>query len=234
MDVLSELWTRLWTPMPVVSPAAGLVAVVVGVVIACLPGRVWRAARHVITLIHEAGHALVGLLTGRRLAGIRLHTDTSGVTTTVGAERGLGRLLTTLAGYTGPPAFAALLVVTVVRGHAGTAMFVLVTVTVGLLLATRNMWGWFITVSVLAVMVGVLYVAPPLWLQLVLLTVAGFAATGGVRSFVEERGARRAGGVTDVVALADRSVWPAGVWAGVMWVLIAGWVALPVWVLLLR
>jgi hypothetical protein len=41
---------------------------------------VWRRARNVITIVHEGGHAVAALVTGRRLTGIRLHSDTSGLT----------------------------------------------------------------------------------------------------------------------------------------------------------
>ena len=53
--------------------AAGVVALAVVV-----PHTVWRLARNAITIAHEGGHGLVALLTGRRLDGIRLHSDTSG------------------------------------------------------------------------------------------------------------------------------------------------------------
>jgi len=40
----------------------------------------WRVTRGVVTIAHEGGHALVAVLSGRGLTGIRLHADTSGVT----------------------------------------------------------------------------------------------------------------------------------------------------------
>ena len=43
-----------------------------------LPHGVWRVSRNAITIAHEGGHGLIALLTGRRLDGIRLHSDTSG------------------------------------------------------------------------------------------------------------------------------------------------------------
>ena len=42
-----------------------------------LPHGVWRLSRNAITIAHEGGHGLIALLTGRRLDGIRLHSDTS-------------------------------------------------------------------------------------------------------------------------------------------------------------
>ena len=58
----------------------------------------WSVTRHVVTLVHEAGHAIVALLTGRRLNGIRLHSDTSGLTVSSGKPRGPGMIATAAAG----------------------------------------------------------------------------------------------------------------------------------------
>ena len=63
----------------------------------------WRMTRTVVTIAHEGGHALVAVLVGRGLTGIRLHADTSGVTHSTGAGRGPGVVLMFLAGYVAPP-----------------------------------------------------------------------------------------------------------------------------------
>src|SRR5439155_162713 len=55
-----------------------------------------------ITIAHEGGHALVAVLAGRRLRGIRLHSDTSGLTLTRGRPTGPGMVLSLLAGYLTP------------------------------------------------------------------------------------------------------------------------------------
>ena len=39
-----------------------------------------------VTIAHEGGHAVAALLTGRRLRGIRLHSDTSGLTLSAGTR----------------------------------------------------------------------------------------------------------------------------------------------------
>jgi hypothetical protein len=71
-------------------------------ILAIWPRRAWRATRHVVTVAHEGGHALVGLLVGRRLAGIRLHSDASGLTITSGRRDGLGIVATVAVGYPSP------------------------------------------------------------------------------------------------------------------------------------
>ncbi|MDO3398399.1 M50 family metallopeptidase, partial [Nocardioides sp. SOB44] len=48
------------------------------------------------------GPAVVGVLVGRRLLGIRLHSDTSGVTLSRGRPRGPGMVAMLAAGYLAP------------------------------------------------------------------------------------------------------------------------------------
>src|SRR5687768_1770760 len=96
--MLGELWDRVFGAQPAPEPwvvlLTGLVAVaVVGY------GPVWRLARGVVTIAHEGGHALAALLTGRRLRGIRLHSDTSGLTLSSGKPTGFGMVVTGAAGY---------------------------------------------------------------------------------------------------------------------------------------
>jgi len=40
--------------------------------------RVWPVARTVVTIVYEGGQAMMALVTGRRLAGVRLYRDTAG------------------------------------------------------------------------------------------------------------------------------------------------------------
>jgi hypothetical protein len=101
VDVLSDLIDRVLGTQP--DPPAVLVvvtAVAALLVVAVRPS--WRLARNGITIAHEGGHALVAVLVGRRLSGIRLHSDTSGLTLSRGRPTGLGMALTLLAGYPAP------------------------------------------------------------------------------------------------------------------------------------
>ena len=72
MNVLADLWDRVSGTQPLppgwVIGASCLVALVVVV-----NTESWRLAGKVITIAHEGGHALVSVLSGRRLDGIRLH-----------------------------------------------------------------------------------------------------------------------------------------------------------------
>lgn len=67
-----------------------------------LHGPTWRVARNTVTIAHEGGHALIALVTGRKLDGIKLHSDTSGVTVSRGKPHGPGMIFTAMAGYLTP------------------------------------------------------------------------------------------------------------------------------------
>src|SRR5690625_1667562 len=97
-EFLSSLWNEVTTPTPAPAPAI-IWATLAAAALAVLAPGIWPLARHLVTVVHEGGHAFVALVTGRKLTGIRLHSDTSGLTTSRGKPRGLGMILTLLAGY---------------------------------------------------------------------------------------------------------------------------------------
>lgn len=71
---------------------------------------VWSLVRPVVTVVHELGHALVGILCGRRFTGFVVSADMSGHTVTRGRPRGPGIVVTTAAGYPMPALVGALVV----------------------------------------------------------------------------------------------------------------------------
>lgn len=74
----------------------------------------WRFSCHAISLAHEGGHALIGLLTGGKLLKRGIHLNTAGGGATHMDISGIGRFLMLLAGYLGPS----------VVGFAGAQMLV--------------------------------------------------------------------------------------------------------------
>ena len=93
------------------------VALVAAVLVVAVPP-VWQVLRLAVTLVHELGHALVGLAVGRRFTGFVLRGDMSGHAVTVGPARGPGRVVSTWAGYPAPAVVGAALVWTAGRGWA--------------------------------------------------------------------------------------------------------------------
>ena len=62
----------------------------------------WRVVRLAVTLVHELGHAVIGVLVGRQFTGFVLRGDMSGHAVTRGPVRGPGRVASTWAGYPVP------------------------------------------------------------------------------------------------------------------------------------
>ena len=97
LDALLERWHITASPEPW---AILLVATAVAIVVS-IPA-IWSKIRQAATIVHEMGHAAVGYIFGRKIEGISLHTDTSGVTTSRGKPYGIGFLLSVIAGYPAP------------------------------------------------------------------------------------------------------------------------------------
>ena len=104
MDVVARFWREVSTPVADL-PTEVLLETALGALLLVAVRPVWRRTRHVVTIAHEGAHGLAAVLSGRRLAGIRLHSDTSGLTVSAGRPTGPGMVLTLLAGYTGPGLF---------------------------------------------------------------------------------------------------------------------------------
>ena len=98
---MSELWDTITATQTVPEApwliGAGLVALVL-----VWWRTTWRTVRLGVTVVHEAGHAVVAVLVGRRLSGIKLHSDTSGVTLSRGKPSGPGMVAMLAAGYLAP------------------------------------------------------------------------------------------------------------------------------------
>ena len=145
--MIERLWQHLSATQPV--PDARWV-VTTGVVAFVLVGwrPTWPWIRLAVTVVHEAGHALVAVLVGRRLAGIRVHSDTSGVTVSRGRPRGPGMVVMLLAGYLAPAVLGLAAALLFTHGHALALLWLLIVVLVGVLVWVRNGYG-LLTVLVL-------------------------------------------------------------------------------------
>lgn len=99
---------------------------------------VWRVLRLAVTLVHELGHAIVGMLVGRRFTGFVLRGDMSGHAVTVGRPRGPGRTVSTWAGYPAPAVVGAAMVWAAVRGWSAPVTTVVLVVLLVALLRVRS------------------------------------------------------------------------------------------------
>jgi hypothetical protein len=199
----------------------------------------WRLTRGVVTIAHEGGHAVVAVLAGRGLGGIRLHADSSGVTTSVGRAGGAGLVLTFLGGYPAPATLGLAGALLVGTGRAAVFLWLAVVLLVATLMQIRNAFGVASVLATGAVVGAVAWWGAPA-LQ------AGFAAAlvwfllfGGLRSVRElQRGRRRVparfGGESDADALARLTGVPGGMWAALFWLVGAVAVITGAWVLVGR
>lgn len=183
--------SRFESPDTMVLVAAGIALGVVALSV------LWRPARHVITIVHEAGHALVALLSGRRLSGIRLHSDTSGLTVSRGKPYGPGMVLTGFAGYVAPSllglGFAALLGADRVTGLLVACVLLLL----GVLVMVRNVYGVFSVLVTGAVLIGVAWWAKGEVQAAFAHVITWFLLLGGLRSIGELQAKRRRGRARD-------------------------------------
>jgi hypothetical protein len=208
--LLAELWGRVIAASP--APAAIDVVGVVVVIGALLLLPTWPRLRHAITIVHEAGHGVAATLTRRRLAGIRLHSDSSGLTVSVGRPRGPGMAITLLAGYPAPSVAGVLVAWAVASGHAAAALWGALVLLLLVLVQIRNWFGLWSVLVAGAVVGAVTWFADPAWQMRAALAVAALLVLGGLRAAVELPAARRRDRASDADQLARVTRIPTGFW----------------------
>ncbi|NLU79324.1 M50 family metallopeptidase [Micromonospora sp. HNM0581] len=213
IEGMTEFWDRLLgaqpDPPPLLVVLTGLVALLV--VVTRLP---WRIARNAITIAHEGGHALVAVLTGRKLHGIRLHSDTSGLTLSAGRPTGPGMVLTLLAGYLAPP-LVGLGGAWLLAGNRITLLlWIAVILLLAMLVMIRNLYGALTLVVTGGAVLAVSWYASPQVQAAFAWTGVWFLLLGGVRPVVELQRlrARRGMPASDADQLAGITPLPAFFW----------------------
>lgn len=234
MTALQRVWSELTgTQAPPSSELILLTGLLALAVVLVRPA--WRVARHLVTIVHEGGHATAALLTGRRLRGIRLHSDSSGVTLTRGRPRGPGMFLTLIAGYLAPSLFGLLAAVLLWQRHALAVLWVALLLLSLMLLQIRNFRGLY---SMLVA--GVAAFAVSWWgsdgaQSLVAYGLTWFLLLAGPVGAVELQRTRSHGRAptSDADQLATLTRLPALVWVGFFLVanlaalLLGGWLIWP-------
>jgi hypothetical protein len=205
-------------------PGAVVLVTAVAALALVLSGAPWRLARNVVTIVHEAGHALIAVLVGRRLRAITLHSDTSGVTVSRGKPRGPGMVLTALAGYPAPAllgvTFAGLVAADRMAGVLGLTALLLL----GVLVMVRNAYGVFAVLVPAVVLAGIALVAPPGVQGVFVYGLTWFLLFAAVRPLVELQAKRRRQRArdSDIDQLARLTALPAVLWLLVLVVLTVG------------
>jgi hypothetical protein len=190
-------------------------------VLIVLDARTWRLARNSITIAHEAGHALASLLSGRRLDGIRLHSDASGVTYSRGKGAGPGLVFTSAAGYLTPSLLGAGAAWLLAAHHVVAMLWLLLALLAATFLAIRNAYGVLAMLVTLGAVLAVSWFATAAVQAAFGYAAAWFLLLGGVRAVVELQGhrrrSRRRGQVStsDADQLGRLTGVPGGAWVAV-------------------
>jgi hypothetical protein len=230
--VLRRAWEGEGAPQSWIVTVTGLIALVT-----VLHSRLWPHARHVVTIAHEGGHALAALATGRRLAGVRLHSDTSGVTISAGPPTGPGVVATVAAGYLTPSLLGLGAAALASTGRVSLLLQLCVALLLAMLVVVRNGFGVVTVLASTAALLGVSWFASADVRAGFAAYIAWFLLLGGVRPVVEVQRQRRRGRArnSDPDQLAGLTRLPAVAWVGLFgvagvgclavgagWLLVAG------------
>ena len=190
---IDDLWHRVFGTQPAPSSALVIVTAVVALA-AVVPHPLWRISRNTITIAHEGGHGLIALITGRRLEGIRLHSDTSGLTVSRGRPTGIGMILTAAAGYTAPPLLGLGGAWLLAAHHITLLLWLATVLLIAMLVMIRNAYGVLTVVVTGAVFLLISWLTGPAVQSAFAYTAVWFLLIGGVRPAFELQSKRRQGG----------------------------------------
>jgi hypothetical protein len=226
MTVLTGLWERISGSQP--APPAWVVAVTaLAALLLVLNTASWRLAGKVITIAHEGGHALVSVLSGRRLEGIRLHADSSGVTYSRGRRRGPGLVLTAAAGYVAPSLLGVGAAALLAARHQTALLWLALVLLAATFLAIRNAFGALAVLTTAAGVFAVSYFASAAVRAGFAYLAAWFLLLGGMRPALELASRRpRRRGVSDADQLARLTRVPRGTWVALFLLVAAAALAL--------
>jgi len=223
VDLLGRFWAQVTATVPdlqtqVLLGTAAAAALLVG------SPTLWRTTRHAVTIAHEGAHGLVALAAGRRLSGIRLHSDTSGLTLSAGRPTGPGMVLTCAAGYTGPGLFGLGAAAVLASGHAVGLLWALLVLLALLLVQIRNWYGLWSVLVTGGVVFAATWWLPPDGQAAFAALATWFLLLAAPRTVVELQTSRRRRGARDSDAdqLARLTRLPGLFWVGVFLVVDVG------------
>jgi hypothetical protein len=190
--------------------------------IAVTSRRIWPLSRTVVTIAHEGGHALMALLTGRRLDSVRVLRTTAGVTMSAGSPAGPGIVLTAASGYIAPPLLGLGAAALLATGHLASMLMLSLAGLAGLAIAMRNIYGMLAVIITGAIIVLILMRGSVLAETAFGYGLTWFLLLGGVRPVLELQAVRRRGrgASTDADQLARLTGVPGWLWV-VLFALVA-------------
>jgi len=176
----------------VITEARVLVLALLAVAIVLTGQRMsWHILRNVVTIAHEGGHALAAVLMRREVTGIRLHSDTSGVTLSRGRPEGPGMVFTAFSGYPAPSLLGAAFAVLVGFHHVTWLLWASIVLLLLLLTQIRNVFGVITVVGTGAAAAAVIAWGTPRVALAFCCAAAWLLLVGGLRAVIELQHSRR-------------------------------------------
>lgn len=224
-------WQSLFTraePLDL-SPWVMLLIVAAAALIS-IPRESWKIFGLFTTLVHELGHAVAAMLTGRVVKGIRIRRNHSGEALSTGTGRAV---ISGLMGYPAPAIVGAGQLWAVFAGYPSIALLAGGVVLVLTLLVIRNLFGVLVVLASIAVSAALWFLAPTDVQAYALLVIGIALLVGSVRGLgaVIAVHTRNRGqlATSDAYLLYRRTGVPSPVWLLLFAVVIAGCCALAVW-----
>lgn len=214
-EVLDRILGDVASTQPALTAVPALVSMGLALLVLALP-RAWRLARHLLTIVHEGGHALAALASGRRLSGIRLHADTSGLTVSRGRPRGAGMVVTALAGYPAPAVVGLGAAALVAADRPVLALWLGLLLLLSVLVWIRNLFGLYVVLVAGVLLLGVTWWGTPTVQGMTAWTLTAFLLLGAPRTVLDMQSERRRRRTrsSDADVLARITPLPALVWVG--------------------
>ncbi|TDD73245.1 M50 family peptidase, partial [Actinomadura darangshiensis] len=212
---IADLWDRVTGTQP--DPPLWLVGLVGIVALAAVAhGPTWRLARNTVTIAHEGGHALIALVTGRKLDGIKLHSDTSGVTVSRGKPHGPGMIFTAMAGYVTPPLLGLFFALLLADGRITLMLWFSLALLAATLIMIRNAYGALSVIATGAIVFAVSWLGSAEVQAGFAYLAAWFLLLAGTRPVVElqRMRSRRMAPSSDADQLAHLTGVPGLAWVG--------------------
>ncbi|UFU06214.1 M50 family metallopeptidase [Ruania halotolerans] len=225
MDLWNEIVTRAAPSDPAALSVRDLAILLAATLIVVSFGPIWRLVRLAVTLVHELGHAVIGILAGRRFTGFVLRMDASGHAVTHGRAHGPGRILTTWAGYPAPAVVGAGVIIASVHGWAAPVLALALVILLGSLIRIRSVLTAVVMLAVLAGIGALWWFADARWQSLALLMLGAVLLLGAWRHLGAV--ARDTSRGSDPAVLAALTPIPRLVWMGTFVLVLAGstWLA---------
>lgn len=157
-----------------------MLAILVAAAVLSVPRVTWQWFGLFTTLVHELGHAVAAILSGRVVRGIRIRRNHSGEALSSG--RGVfGTVVSGVMGYPAPAVVGAAQLWCVFNGYTAAALFVGGVVLLVTLLVVRNLFGVLVVLASAAASAALWFYATPEVQSYALLVLGIALLVGSVR-----------------------------------------------------